>query len=600
MKSDGSVIIDTRVNTDGIDKAMSNLGNDMEKSVADVSKAGEKIGKDFSEGFETQLNVSERLNAFGESMSNVGNNLTNSLTKPLMGLGESMIVAASEMNALESQFTQVFGEFEGQAASSLGKIADDTGIVEERLKGTYTGIAAFAKTSGMETQDALNLTDRAMRAVADSAAFYDRSLEETAESLQSFLKGNYENDSALGLSATEYTRNAAAMELYGESFNKLSESQKQLTLLKMVEDANALSGALGQASRESDTWSNVTGNLNQEMTNLKATLGQSLLPVIQPIVEFLTKMMEKFGEMSPAMQNIIVGVGLLVAALGPLLSIVGSVVSIIGTLMPLLSGVTIAFNPIVLAVAAAAAAILILIANWEKVTEVMTKFDEFLQGVFATDFTEVFGPVLGESLNAFFANVKNIWESIKQIFNGIITFIKGVFSGDWEQAWNGIKDIFAGVWNLLVSVIKIPINNIIGMINGLVGGVVSGINMIIRALNGLNFTVPDWIPGIGGKSVGFSIAEISAQKIPYLATGAVIPPNAPFMAMLGDQRHGTNIEAPLDTIKQAVREVIGNGSGNNATYHFVAQLDGRTLFEEVINEARLRQAVTGKNIFEVL
>lgn len=600
MKSDGTVLIDTKVSTDGIDKAMSNLGNNMEKSANQVGQAGEKIGKDFSEGFEKQLNVSERLNTFGESMSNVGNNLTNSLTKPLMGLGESMIVAASEMNALESQFTQVFGEFEGQAASSLGKIADDTGIVEERLKGTYTGIAAFAKTSGMETQEALNLTDRAMRAVADSAAFYDRSLEDTAESLQSFLKGNYENDSALGLSATEYTRNAAAMELYGESFNKLSESQKQLTLLKMVEDANALSGALGQASRESDTWSNVTGNLNQEMTNLKATLGQSLLPVIQPIVEFLTKMMEKFGEMSPTMQNIVVGVGLLVAALGPLLSIVGSVVSIIGTLMPLLSGVTIAFNPIALAVAAAAAALLILIANWEKVTEVMTKFDEFLQGVFATDFTEIFGPILGESINGFFANVKNIWESIKQIFNGIITFIKGVFSGDWEQAWNGIKDIFAGVWNLLVSVIKIPINNIIGMINGLVGGVVSGINMIIRALNGLNFTVPDWIPGIGGKSVGFSITEISAPKIPYLAAGAVIPPNAPFMAMLGDQRHGTNIEAPLDTIKQAVREVIGNGSGNNATYHFVAQLDGRTLFEEFINEARLKQTVTGKNIFEAL
>lgn len=482
----------------------------------------------------------------------------------------------------------------------MGKIADDTGIVEERLKGTYTGIAAFAKTSGMETQDALNLTDRAMRAVADSAAFYDRSLEDTAESLQSFLKGNYENDSALGLSATEYTRNAAAMELYGESFNKLSESQKQLTLLKMVEDANALSGALGQASRESDTWSNVTGNLNQEMTNLKATLGQSLLPVIQPIVEFLTKMMEKFGEMSPVMQNIIVGVGLLVAALGPLLSIVGSVVSIVGTLMPLLSGVTIAFNPIALAVAAAAAALLILIANWEKVTEVMTKFDEFLQGVFATDFTEIFGPVLGESINAFFANVKNIWENIKQIFNGIITFIKGVFSGDWEQAWNGIKDIFAGVWNLLVSVIKIPINNIIGMINGLVGGVVSGINMIIRALNGLNFTVPDWIPGIGGKSVGFSISEISAPKIPYLAAGAVIPPNAPFMAMLGDQRHGTNIEAPLDTIKQAVREVIGNGSGNNATYHFVAQLDRRILFEEFIDEARLKQTSTGRNVLSTL
>lgn len=174
---------------------------------------------------------------------------------------------------------------ESQASKSLQTIADNTGIAENRMKGSYTQIAAFAKTTGLDTSDALGLADRAMVAVADSAAFYDRSLEETTESLQSFLKGNYENDAALGLSCTEITRNEAANRLYGKSFNDLSEAQKQLTLLQMVEDANKLSGAMGQASRESDTWTNQTGNLKQVWKDFQSILGSNLLPLAVDVVK---------------------------------------------------------------------------------------------------------------------------------------------------------------------------------------------------------------------------------------------------------------------------------------------------------------------------
>lgn len=199
--------------------------------------------------------------------------------------GLSCIDAASDANAASSQFTQVFGDMESQASSSLSKIADNTGIMENRMKGSYTQIAAFAKTTGLDTSDALSLADRAMVAVADSAAFYDRSLEETTESLQSFLKGNYENDAALGLSCTEITRNEAANRLYGKSFQDLSESQKQLTLLQMVEDANKLSGAMGQASRESDTWTNQTGNLKQAWKDFQSILGSNILPLAVDVVK---------------------------------------------------------------------------------------------------------------------------------------------------------------------------------------------------------------------------------------------------------------------------------------------------------------------------
>lgn len=215
--------------------------------------------------------------------------------------GLNCINAASDAEAASSQFTQVFGDMEEKASKSLKGIADDTGIQTNRMKGSYTQIAAFAKTTGMDTESSLGLANRAMIAVADSAAFYDRSLEETTESLQSFLKGNYENDSALGLSCTETTRNAAANKLYGKSFNELSESQKQLTLLQMVEDANKASGALGQAARESDTWTNQTGNLKQSWTDFQAVLGKNVLPLAVEVVKKMASAVQSVAEKIPAM-----------------------------------------------------------------------------------------------------------------------------------------------------------------------------------------------------------------------------------------------------------------------------------------------------------
>ena len=214
----------------------------------------------------------------------------------LKDFGLSCVNAASDVTAMNSQFSQVFGKLEKEASNKLSTIATNTGILENRMKGSFTQIAAFAKTGGMDTADALSLADRAMIAVADSAAFYDRSLEDTTESLQSFLKGNYENDAALGLSATETTRNAASNKLYGKSFKDLSEAQKQLTLLQMVEDANKASGALGQAARESDTWTNQTGNLQQAWENFKAIIGSNFLEPMVDVVKRLSEGIQKLGE----------------------------------------------------------------------------------------------------------------------------------------------------------------------------------------------------------------------------------------------------------------------------------------------------------------
>lgn len=136
----------------------------------------------------------------------------------------------------------------------------------------------------------------ALTVAADSAAYYDRSLEETSETLKSFLKGNFENDAALGLSCTETARNTAANKLYGKSFTELSEVQKQLVLLQMVKDANKLSGAIGQAARESEGWENVLGNLKEQWKQLLAVIGQPILSGAVSVVKKMTSAIEILTE----------------------------------------------------------------------------------------------------------------------------------------------------------------------------------------------------------------------------------------------------------------------------------------------------------------
>lgn len=206
----------------------------------------------------------------------------------IISFGSTCVNVASDIRASTAQFEQTFGTLSGEATKVIGDVAKQSGMLATRLQDSGTQIYAFAKTTGMDSTEALDLMNRALIVASDSSAYYDRSLEDTTETLQSFLKGNYENDSALGLSCTETTRNTKANELYGKSFKDLSEEQKQLTLLAMVEDANKLSGALGQASRESDSWTNVTGNLKEAWRQFQGVLGEPVLDYLIPVVQKLS------------------------------------------------------------------------------------------------------------------------------------------------------------------------------------------------------------------------------------------------------------------------------------------------------------------------
>lgn len=159
-------------------------------------------------------------------------------------------------------------------------------------------------------------------------------------------------------------------------------------------------------------------------------------------------------------------------------------------------------------------------------------------------------------VTAFYENMKlslGGWiDGIKTTLRGLIQFLTGVFTNDWDRAWDGVKEIFKGMWNSNISLLE-----------GAVNLIIKGINWLISQLNKISFDVPDWVPSIGGKPIGVNIPSISEIQIPRLAQGAVIPPNREFLAVLGDQRSGNNLELPESLLRQIVREEAG-GSGDVA------------------------------------
>lgn len=284
---------------------MADAGNDVDSNLSNAGTTGQTSAGKIGDAFKKAFGILAAIVAVDQ----------------IKDLAVSMVEAAGSAVAMEAQFSTVFGDMEGEAEKRLQAIGDESTILENRMKNSFTKIAAFAKTGGMDTADSLDLADRSMRAIADSAAFYDRSLEDTTESLQSFLKGNFENDAALGLSATETTRNSAAMDLYGKKFKELDEAQKQLTLLQMVEDANKVTGALGQASREADGWENVIGNVKQAWEDLKAVVGVPLLEMATESIVGLTAAMQKVdGEKLAA--GLSKGVFYMQDTFGPLIGVV--------------------------------------------------------------------------------------------------------------------------------------------------------------------------------------------------------------------------------------------------------------------------------------
>lgn len=860
MAVDGSLNFDTKIDSKGFDKGVKNINSSVSQLSGKLGALKTKIAAAFS-------------------------------AAAIVAFGKKALETTASVNAANSTMSQTFGELESAARAAISRVADDSKILETRLNSIATGIYAFAKTSGMGSASALGMMEEALQVAADSAAYYDRSLEDTSETLKSFLKGNYANDAALGLSATEYTRNAAAMKLYGKSFQNLSEAQKQLALLQMVKDANDLSGATGQAAREADGWENVIGNLKEAWKQLIAVIGQPVLKLAIPVVQSMTAALQRMTEVANAawqalkklfgwedadaiksatkaqeqlttaveetsdaqkgalagfdeiqtlsdktaetatasagadtpvedlaniadkeggkialefdtsgietaikvvqtaierikaslsslarwaettikpqfgklfdaiapalpgiqakvqeafsglsgiasqaftglktnLETIFANVGSLAAPLGEyfttqLPGFISTAISSIGTiLLGLIDTFNMIFGDILEAAQPFAEGLLSTVLptlteiGTESVTTVTQVFED-VKDIFDSVWSEGIAPFfkrlikywneawdsvkaawkehgapIFEGIREAFKNlterIKNLWEGLlkpvwqnfmdtldwlweqhikpvwdkilefvavlienaTKIYNqvispivkwlqetlypiivtvintiwnvvsevigfivdiigtiidackGVADFLTGIFTHDWQQAFDGLQEISDSFVNAGIALFEGAVNIVVDLINGLLEYVVVGINTVIKALNSISFDVPDWVPLVGGKHFGINLSPLTAPKlpklsIPRLATGAVIPPNREFLAVLGDQTQGTNIEAPLETIKQAFREALAESGGSGRQMNVVLQVGRRELARTVVELSREEQQRVGMRI----
>lgn len=220
---------------------------------------------------------------------------------------------------------------------------------------------------------------------------------------------------------------------------------------------------------------------------------------------------------------------------------------------------------------------------------------DYLYPKFVNSFRDMMNIV--EPIIAGFIDCAN---GIITILKGIVQFLTGVFTGNWSKAWDGIKNIFKGTIDTMSAVIKTPLNMIIATFENLVNRIGSGINKLIRGFNSIKWNVPDWVPGIGGKSLGFNISQIPTIKLPRLAQGGWVAANNPQLAIVGDNTREGEIVSPESKIREQVELALAKAGGFAQKVKLQLELlirypDGRTIIK-TINEAQIAE---GRILLEV-
>lgn len=514
------------------------------------------------------------LNKIGNTVANVADKTKGVSTAAagLLGAGVAGAVnigkKADELNTLAKQTGLTTAELQKmQYASELVDVSVEsiTGSMRKMTKNmnsTSSEVNQAWQTLGVS----LTNVDGSARDVSD--AFYD-----TLEALSKV--GN------------ETERDQLAMSIFGKSANELAG---------IVDDGGAALKKLGQEAEDAglimsqeavDGANEFNDIIDKTKAKASAAFGQIagklstiLFPVLESASNKISSVLDWVSQLSPTTQKVILIILAIVAAISPIAGLISGITTVMGALNAVMAA-----NPVMLVVMAVAALIAIFVVLWNKcegfrqfwinlcdgiknaflsvidwfkgiftetIPNIFNNLTNWLGDVFNTDWSTKFG-ALGEPLNAFFQNIKNIFVNIKNIFSNVIDFIKNVFTGNWSAAWENVINIFKGIFNNLVNIFKIPINGIIGLLNA----AITAINKLIGGLNKIKFDIPDWVPYLGGKTFGINIKEIG--KIPYLAKGGNVLKGTALVGEAGPElltvMNGKTTVTPLNGNNSAAKSI---------------------------------------------
>lgn len=404
--------------------------------------------------------------------------------------------------------------------------------------------------SGVDSSAALSSLSKATVAYAKDG----KSLSQGLEELQDKVKNAGSETEAIN----------AAAEVFGTKGGpRMADAIRRgtLNLEDLAKTAGESGGAVGDTF---DATLDPIDQADQAMNNAKlamADVGEAVQVSLLPFFEKATSLLQEFskwwGSLDQDTKNWIITIAGIAAAVGPVLivlgSLMGSVTKIVGGINSFIGiwqkmSVFLAANPFVLVIAGIALLIAGFVLAYNKVKWFRDGVNAFFQGIsdIAVQVFNFLGGFIGGVFGGIIANFNNYFNAGKRIFNGFLDFITGVFTGNWSKAWEGVVNIFGGIFEGIAAVGKAPINGMIGLINGFIGG-----------LNKIK--VPKWVPGIGGKS--FSIS-----KIPYLAQGGHLINGQAIVGEAGPEllsaKNGKTTVTPLsdDEKRKGIGGKVGGGT----------------------------------------
>lgn len=521
----------------------------------------------------------------------------------LLGMAAKAGLAADDLNTMAKQTgfsTKTLQEF-GYASDlidvSMDSIVSSAAKMKKNMVSTSSDVQAAWQRLGISVYDSTGQ----LRDV--DSVFFD--LIGNLSTIQNATERDTLAMTLMGRSADEL---AGLIDDGGASFRELAKEANDLGLI-LSQDA------LDGANAFNDGLDRIKARAAATFMESGAALAENLLPIMDEAVEGISALLKWLGGLdggtlrlllvvlaavagiSPvagAISNISGGlssvlglVGQISGALGGMGSAAGAASSAVGGITAATGGLTgslggalsavgsLFAGPVGIIVLAALAAggITYLWETNEKFRDSMMRFDEWITGVFSTDWTESFGAA-GAVLNAYSANFSNLYEGAKKYLGGVVDFVAGVFTGDWDRAWTGIQNIFIGSFETMVAWVKMPLNGLIGLINAVLIGTTDGINNVIDLLNSIQVDIPDWVPGLGGKHFGFDIQTLTAPQIPYLADGALAKRNNPFLAVVGDNPTQDEIISPYDAVVNAVRDALSGLGPLGGTQNITLTING--------------------------
>lgn len=550
-------------------------------------------------------NTNEKLKKLKEAQATMDQNGVDKNSSQYMALQREIISTEREVKNLEaaSQKTSNAMSAVAQVADKVSqgaqKVADKTKAISAAAGGALTALAGLgikaakdadelvtlAKQTGFSTDElqkfqyASDLVDVSMSDITGAASKLKKAVAGDSKELAqlgvktknadgTFRDINeifYDTLSALGGIQNETERDTLAMAIFGRGADSLAG---------IIDDGGAALKAYGQEAEDmglilSGDTLNSLNETNDALDKIKAQASarlaetgakalEVLTPVLEKVLGLLSGLLERIGQLTPAQVETIMKILAVVAAISPLASGIAKVAGLVSKIPTLISTVGSALswlmaNPIALVIGAIVGLVALIATKGDEIQAYLQKFDDWLQNIFAKDWTEVFGPVLGGVINGFFDIVKSMWDNTKLVLDGIIDFIRGVFTGDWERVWTGVKEIFGGIANSLLNVFKAPLN-----------GIISLINKAIDKFNGMIAKI-NKIPGINVGTIG---------KIPMLANGGVLAQGSAIVGEAGPEL------LSMDKGK-AVVQPLTNGSSAAAPIYLTVQsvLDGRVIAE---------------------